>query len=222
MSGRPVARVIDGLKLSCGTQKRKQPQKELLSFFLLIKSRVSEPDLRASGGTEIVAVTIVQEHDFVPGFHAETEPAGVKFNAAAGIEDAVRVAINNIANLVVDDASGDRTTDAKVHKAALQQAKNAYRPGTLNLQTKEAMEQPQIGADGAGDDAGGDGLSLIPLKVIGHLTFQDDVLSHVDTKPRAHTKHVEVGRLKAGKISIHAKVSVVFIVTALGRCRRGK
>ena len=68
----------------------------------------------------------------------------------------------------------------------------------------------------------GDGLRLVALKVIGHLTFQDDVLSYVYTKPRAHTKQVEVGRLKAGKISIHAKVSMVFIVTALGQCRRGK
>jgi hypothetical protein len=203
-------------------KKESSPGKELLSLFLLVKSRVLEPDLRAGCGPEVVGGTVVQEHDFVPGFHAETEPAGVKFNAAAGIENPIRVAINNIIDLVVDYAGGHWTTDAKIHKAAFQQSKNAYRAGALDLEAKESVKQPDIGAHRAGDDAGCDGRRLVTLKVIGHLAFQDDVLSHVYAEPRAHTEQIEVGRLQAGKVSKHAKVSMVFIVTALGRCRRRK
>ena len=81
-----------------------------------------EPDLRANGGTEIVAGTTIQEHDFVACFRTDTKPAGIEFNAAAGIENPIRVAINNIANLVIDHAGSHRTTDAKIHKAAFQQS----------------------------------------------------------------------------------------------------
>src|SRR6185312_6986 len=118
------------------TQKRKQPRKELLSFVLLIRSRPLEPNLRTESGPEVIASTVVQEHDFVARFHAETEPASVEFNAAAGIKDAVGVAVNNIVDLVIDNACRDRTADAKVHKAALQQSENTHRASALDLEAK--------------------------------------------------------------------------------------
>jgi hypothetical protein len=100
--------------------KESSPRKELLSFFLLIRSRVLEPDLRADGGAEIVARTGVQEHDFITSLHPETEPPGIELNAAARIEDAIRIAINNIVDLVIDNSRSHRTANAEVHKTAFQ------------------------------------------------------------------------------------------------------
>ena len=109
--------------------------------------------MRANSGAEIVGRTGIQEHDFVAGFHPETEPSGIEFNAAAGIEHAAGVAVNNVIDLIVDHAGGHRSAHAKVHKAAFQQSKNAYRSGGLDLQSKEPVEQPHIGANSAGNDA---------------------------------------------------------------------
>jgi hypothetical protein len=176
--------------------------------------------LRAKRGTEIIASAIVQEHDFIACFGSEAKPAYVEFNATAGIENAVSVAVHNGADLIIDGARRHWSTYSKVHNAALEQRENPHRTGSLNLEASQTVKQPQIGADSAGDYAGGDGLSFVALKVIGHLTFQNNVLPYVETQPGSHTQHVKVSRLQARKISKHAKASVVFSVTALGRGRR--
>lgn len=200
--------------------KRKQPTEELLSFFLLYESCLLEPNLRAERGTEIIAVAIVQEHDLIACLSSEAKPTNVEFNAAAGIENAVSVAVHDGADLIIDCARRHRSTYSKVHNAALEQREDPHRTGSLNLEASQTVKQPQIGADSACDYAGGDGLSFVALKVIGHLTFQNNMLPHVETQPGSHTQQIKVSRLQARKISKHAKASVVFSVTALGRGRR--
>ena len=172
-----------------------------------------ETNLRPKRCTEIIASATIQEHDFIAGFRPEAKPAYIELNSAARIERTVGVTVNNRANLIIDGSRGHGAAHAKVHKAALEQPENPDCARGLNLETKQPMQQPQIGADGAGDHAGGDRLGLVAFKVIGHFAFQNNVFAHVDAQPRAHTQHIQVGRLKAGKISIHAKVSVIFIVT---------
>ena len=92
-----------------------------------------EPDLRADRGTEIVAGTGIQEHDFVACFRADTQPASIEFDSAAGIENTISIAVNNVVDLVVDHAGGHRAADTKIHKAAFQQPEKAYRARALDL-----------------------------------------------------------------------------------------
>src|SRR4029077_16966493 len=127
-------------------------------------------------GAEVVARAVIQEHDFVPGFHAETEPALVKLDAAAGIKNSVGIAIHDIVDLVVDHAGRNWTADAEIDEAAFQQTEDAHGARALDLETEQAMQQPQIGTYGAGYYAGGNGLDLAALKVIGHFAFQNDML----------------------------------------------
>jgi len=210
-------------------RKKKAARRGPLSFFCYMRAsylerqpsleRWLEPDLWAGGGVEVVAGAVVQEHDFVPGFHAETEPARVEFNTAARIKDAIGVAVNDIVDLVVDYAGRDWTADAEVYKTAFQQPKDPHGAGALNLETEKPVQQPQIRADGGGKVADCDDLALGALKVIGHFAFQNDMGTNVDAETPAHAKHVEVGRVNAGKVQIQAQVTVVFIITALGGSR---
>jgi hypothetical protein len=200
--------------------KKKQPIKSCVLLFCYLELRCLESNLRTKRGTEIIASAIVQEHDFIACLGSEAEPANVEFNAATGIENAVSVAVHDSADLVIDGARRDRPTYAKVDNAALEQRENPHRTGSLNFEASQTVKQPQIGADSACDYAGGDGLSFGALKVVGHLTFQNNVLPNVETQPGSHTQHIKVSRLQARKISKQAKASVVFSVTALGRSRR--
>ena len=75
----------------------------------------------SDGGAEVVGGAAIQEHDFVPGFHAETQPARVKFNAAARIKCGFGITIHNSVDLVVDHAGRDWAADAEVDKTAFQQ-----------------------------------------------------------------------------------------------------
>src|SRR4029077_1626838 len=106
-----------------------------------------ETNLRSGRSAEVVRGAFVQEHNFVTCFHTEPEPAGIELHATTRIKHAVGVAVNNVVDLVVDRACGHRTTHAKVHEPAFCQCENPHWPRALDLQSKKAVQQTQVGTD---------------------------------------------------------------------------
>jgi hypothetical protein len=182
---------------------------------------VLETNLRSKGGAEIVRGAVVQEHDFIACFNPDAEYAGVELYAAPRIKHSIGVTIDNVADLVIDYAGSHRTTYAKVYEPAFRQREDPHWPRALDLETKQAVQQAQVGAERVRDPAHGDDLRLGAFKVIRHFALKNNMGANVDSEPAAYAEHVEIGLLDSCEVEVCAQVSVVFVVTALG-CSGGR
>src|SRR5215467_2047674 len=117
------------------------------------ESHELKTNLRSKGCAEIIGHSVVQEHDLVAALKANSQPAEVKFNARAGIDRSFSVSVDNVPDLIVDDAGRDRTAHAKVDEPALHQPEEAHRAGGLDLGPEQPMQDPQVGAERVGNAA---------------------------------------------------------------------
>src|SRR5215469_13186772 len=128
----------------------------------------------------------------VAGFQADANCPGIEFNAATRIENAVGVSVPDSANLVGKGACSNWSVHPKIQQPAFQDHKHpngSFRG--LNLWSKKAMDQAQIGAESVSDPAAGNSVCRAALKVVGHFTFQRNRRLEVDADPPADSEHVE-------------------------------
>ena len=183
---------------------------------MLALKQTLEADLRTRGNAEVVRVSTTEEEDFVAGLSPDTQPAEVELDASTRVKDAIRVAINNVVDLVIDGAGSGRSTHTKVDESALEERKDSHGTSGLDLGTKEAVEHAQAGTRGGPADAAGRSGTDIPLKVIGHFAFEHYVPCNVEAQSRTHTKEIRIGVFRTRHVEEDAEVAVVFIVAHLG------
>src|SRR6266849_11192251 len=92
-------------------RQRKQLQAE--TAFFVGSTCCLKADLRACCKSKIVIGAVI-EVDFVTGFHANTEPAGVELHSSAWVKHAVGIAVTNGADLVRKSARSCRSANAKI------------------------------------------------------------------------------------------------------------
>src|SRR5438105_6564537 len=107
----------------------------------------SEAELRTEHELQVVVGATIKI-DLVANVNAKPDRAGVEFNAAARIEHAVGVALENVHG--VAERGGRRSAwvgHAELQEPALHRREQAHRTTAgLDLRTKQAMQHAQAGA----------------------------------------------------------------------------
>src|ERR1051326_6651561 len=164
-------------------------------------------------------VGAVVKENLIARFQAESDKAGIKFYAAARVENAIGISIGNIAELIGYVARGNAAVRYReIQQSAFQDKKGPDRTCGLKFRTKKPVNQAQVRTRrGSGHAA--DGCAGVAFKVIGHFSFQHYVRMHVEAKASAHSEEVLLGELEPGVVKKYAEIAVVFVIFALGGCR---
>lgn len=166
-----------------------------LLVLLNLGSLELEAYLRAAHKLEVMVGAVV-EVDFVTGFQAKSDEAGIEFNTAAWVEHAIGITSGNSVDLGNYVARSHSIVHSKIQQTAFEDGKHPDGASSLKFWAEKTVNQAQIGTYCSGIVAQvSDGCGLVTFEVVGHLAFEHHMRMNIDSQACSDSEHVGAGML---------------------------